>query len=192
MQLDPYKHAVHVAMVLLNPSKASGLDDDPTVRKSVGFASRMQPLPDLVELKAPLAPGAEPARADTEYRYRLWRPAGPGRLDIVNMFGWRATDPRDLAAAHALGHDVVGPDNDRHIAEVVAQADLVVVGWGSLSGRRWALPRAAACLELIRLGGKQPFALATTKDGQPGHPLMLPYSSGWRPYHPPWDRPGAR
>lgn len=44
---------------------------------------------------------------------RRW---GFSALTVVNLYAWRATDPTDLWTAQ----DPVGPENDRHIAEVCA------------------------------------------------------------------------
>ena len=196
---------MNVAMVLLNPSKAGGIDDDPTVRKSVGFARRHQPLPDRLVLRPGVPGGAvfgdgamsrlsghwiagtRPAAEEdaAPYRYQLWRPIGDGRLDIVNMYGWRATDPKKLAAARAAGCDVIGPFNDELLVEACRTADVVIVGWGSLAARRWAEERAAHVLEMLHALGKEAWCLGTTKDGQPSHPLMLPYSTPLVPYPPP-------
>ena len=89
-----------------------------------------------------------------------------GSLEVVNLFAFRATDPRDLLRADAP----VGPANDRAILDAVSVADRVVVAWGA---RGTHLGRAAAVTGLLRAGPVRPLALATTKDGQPRHPLYL-------------------
>src|SRR5262245_17219162 len=57
---------------------------------------------------------------------------GFGGLEVVNLYAYVATDPIDLRRAGYL----VGPENDRHIAEAVAECDKVVLAWGVHAGRR--------------------------------------------------------
>lgn len=87
-------------------------------------------------------------------------------LDVVNVFAWRATDPRELR--HTV--DPVGPDNDREIAGAVADATLVMCAWGAHK-----IP--ATRLETLRgiLAGKMLGCLGTTKTGMPWHPLYRPH-----------------
>ena len=59
---------------------------------------------------------------------RRW---GAGGVDVVNLYAFRATKPRDLFAAD----DPVGPDNDAWIDAVVARADRVVLAWGHHGAR---------------------------------------------------------
>jgi hypothetical protein len=89
---------------------------------------------------------------------RRW---GYARLTMINLYAFRATDPRDLRAAS----DPVGPDNDCTIAKVVGGVDLVVVAWGVHADSE----RAARVLALIGA----PHCLGTTKAGAPRHPLYV-------------------
>lgn len=57
------------------------------------------------------------------------RAAGCGRLVVVNLFGWRATDPAELRRVA----DPVGPDNDAWIACAVAEPAAVVLPAGELA-----------------------------------------------------------
>jgi len=54
-----------------------------------------------------------------------------GSLEVVNLFAFRATDPRDLLLAAAP----VGPDNDQAIVDAASAADRVVAAWGTRG--RW-------------------------------------------------------
>lgn len=98
---------------------------------------------------------------------RRW---GHYRIVVVNLFAFRATDPKDLRAAMARGEDVVGPLNDIAIRGVVAGADRVVCAWGAAP---WARARAEAVTDLIR--NRKPHvtlqALAYAKNDAPVHPL---------------------
>ena len=83
---------------------------------------------------------------------------------MVNLFAFRATKPEDMRAAA----DPVGPENDRHILEVVAKADKIVCGWGSNGDFRGRDGEVEVLLRDYELT-----CLATTKAGRPGHPLYL-------------------
>lgn len=52
---------------------------------------------------------------------------GHARLEVVNLFALRATNPMQLRLFRG---DPVGPDNDRHIMEAVQDADIVIAAWG--------------------------------------------------------------
>lgn len=106
---------------------------------------------------------------------RLW---GFGRLDVVNVFGFRATNPKDLMRVL----DPLGPDNDSHILAAAAEADVIVAAWGGsipakLASRRLSMRRL--------LAGKTVWCLSTTKDGDPRHVLYLPRTTPlevlWQP-----------
>jgi len=105
-----------------------------------------------------------------------------GKIVVGNLFAYRATDVRELA----LADDPVGPLNDAHLTEMMLEANQLFFAWGSLAKQpkhhrgRWR--RVADLAKLARIG---PMCLATTKDGHPGHPLMLGYSN--QPQH--WTKP---
>lgn len=98
---------------------------------------------------------------------------GSGGLLLVNLWGWRATDPRSLVRVP----DPVGPGNDRAIAgALAASAGPVVLGWGS----RADPSRVRAVLAL--LGERPRHCLGTTRDGHPRHPLYVPGVTRLRPW----------
>jgi hypothetical protein len=111
-------------------------------------------------------------------RVRL-RALGFGTLTVVNLFAWRATDPRELVRAS----DPVGPDNDTAIAEAAAGAALVLCAWGDGGALRGRGPAVAAALAR---NGHRLHILGLTRAGAPRHPLYVGYAA--RPV--PW-RPGA-
>ena len=86
-------------------------------------------------------------------------------IEVVNLFAYRATDPKDLKRA---GYPV-GPDNDQHIAEVAQAAGAVCLAWGA---NAQDLERPQIVLPLLRSLGVQPKCLAITSKGHPQHPLM--------------------
>jgi hypothetical protein len=91
-----------------------------------------------------------------------------GGFEVLNLFAYRATDPRNLKVA---GYPV-GPMNDEVISErVFAHRDRrVIVAWGA---NVRGLERPTNVLRIIRDEGATPFALALTADGIPRHPLYL-------------------
>lgn len=88
-------------------------------------------------------------------------------LQVVNLFAYRATDPKKLlAVTHA--EDPVGHENQKVVERVVKDAGVVVCAWGAHGSHLgqdqtmlgWIAPRKAYCL-------------GTTKDGHPRHPLYV-------------------
>ena len=95
--------------------------------------------------------------------------AGFGRVEILNIFAYRSTDPSVLYTLD----DPVGTENDAAIIEVVRDAELVICGWGT-HGK--LLGRGQQVLALLKNEGIRPFALAVNRDRSPCHPLYQKYS----------------
>lgn len=100
---------------------------------------------------------------------------GFGSFVMLNAFGYRATDPKDMKAQA----DPVGPGNDAAIARVAADADLVVIAWGTHGTHH---DRHDAVLALLD-GYCKPVCLGTTKAGLPKHPLYLRADAPFVPFH---------
>jgi hypothetical protein len=87
---------------------------------------------------------------------RAW---GFGGIEVVNLFAYRATDPRELLWVD----DPIGPRNSRHIRSAVRRASLVVLAWGAhpsvVRHAPMSLPRARS--------------LGLTRAGHPRHPLYV-------------------
>lgn len=128
--------------VMLNPSTADDLNDDPTIRKCVGFAKQ-------------------------------W---GYGRISVVNLFTFRATDPKHLKAA---GYPTGDPSvTDLALRGAFDRASKVIVAWGAnVKATGETADRAKEVLSMIHEAGHAPQALRITESGQPGHPLYIPYST---------------
>ncbi len=125
-----------IAFVMLNPSTANAVDNDPTIDRCI-------------------------VRAKNE---------GCGGLYVVNLYSWRATDPRELATVSYP----IGTGTTQAIIEATRAAKIVVCAWGS---DKMATPnRVGTVLGIIRCAGGTPMALKVNKDGNPAHPLYLPYS----------------
>jgi hypothetical protein len=115
--------------------------------------------------------GLNPSRADeSRLDPTLWRVRaytnrfGFRAFKMLNLFAYRATDPRALRKAA----DPVGPENDDRLLEVCRAAALVVCCWGADGEYRG---RDRQVIELLR--GIPLRALALTKMGHPRHPLYL-------------------
>ncbi|MFJ2833609.1 DUF1643 domain-containing protein [Streptomyces sp. NPDC087263] len=132
----------HTVFVLLNPSIATADQDDPTVRRLIGFARR----------------------------------EGHGGLLVANLFAARCTNPSDLAALP----DPVGTHNDDVLQLLAETARDITLGWGTWG----ALQRAATAEEALTGHGARLWALGTTKDGHPRHPLYLAKTSPLQRYEP--------
>ncbi len=99
---------------------------------------------------------------------RRWRCGG---VAIVNLFAYRATDPRDLFRVA----DPVGSYNDAAILAASGRADQIIAAWGR-HGRY--LGRDAAVLNLLDRAD----CLGRNRDGSPRHPLYLPANSRRQSY----------
>ena len=121
--------------ILLNPSTADEVRNDPTVERCQRRAVR----------------------------------AGYGGMVVLNIFALRSTDP----AALYKEEDPVGHRNDRYIRFAARRIPDVVCGWG-IHGAH--LDRGKEVLALLAESGARPQAFGVTKEGQPKHPLYLPYS----------------
>lgn len=93
---------------------------------------------------------------------RTW---GYAKLIVGNAYAWRSTDPDELWTTA----DPFGPANDDHLASIIADAELLVCGWGTDAKPEHGL----RVRDLIVKAGKVPHALKLNKDGSPGHPLYL-------------------
>jgi hypothetical protein len=93
-----------------------------------------------------------------------------GRLDVVNLFPWRATDPAELLTAA----DPLGPSGkaDGAIMDAIERAHLVICAWGA---HKAAAARAADVLRIIRITGYHGrlHHLGLNQDGSPKHPLYI-------------------
>ncbi|MBL1256795.1 DUF1643 domain-containing protein [Methylocystis sp. Sn-Cys] len=126
--------------------------------------------------------GLNPSTGDATHRPRptLRKVMGlAGKLGlhgvvVVNLFAYRATNPRDLIAA-AKHLDIVGADNDTAIYEAVARSKTTLAAWGvhgHLQGRGAQV--AAMVQDMVCLG--------VTWRGEPRHPLYTPRDAALRPY----------
>ncbi len=123
-----------VLFIMLNPSTASELRNDPTVERCE----------------------------------RRARALGFGAFGVVNIFAWRATDPKVLKAAS----EPVGALNDRIVTDACKWADQIIAAWGAHGAH---LDRGMEMQALLETTNRQLFHLGLTKHGHPRHPLYVSY-----------------
>ena len=121
-----------ICFVMLNPSTATEIQNDPTVERCERRARAM----------------------------------GFGAFRVVNIFAYRATDPRDMRKAV----DPIGPDNDPAIAAAANWADMILCAWGAHGAY---LARGTSVAQMLQ--GKTLFHLGLTQAGDPKHPLYISY-----------------
>lgn len=97
---------------------------------------------------------------------RLLSGLGYGSMEVVNVFGYRATKPDELLKAD----DPAGPMNEEHVKRAIGRCDVVIFAWG-------AWPHADAASIYIRnaVRAERPaaFCFGRTQSGAPKHPLYV-------------------
>lgn len=95
------------------------------------------------------------------------------RLEVVNLFAYRATKPRDLLARQNAREEIIGFHNSEVMDTAARDAGLIVCAWGA---NATALDPTRDHVETVRgwLRDKPMHALGFTKEGQPRHPLYAP------------------
>lgn len=92
---------------------------------------------------------------------------GYGSISVVNLFAYRATDPKELTKA---ADPVSNPYNNVVIRRAASRAGMIIAAWGNMGEY---MDRS---LEVRRLLQEYPiYCLGTTKAGEPKHPLYLWY-----------------
>lgn len=134
-----------IIWICLNPSDADATNDDPTVRKLIGFSSRFDATA-LVILNL--------FAYRTPYPVALLEAAAAG-TDIIGP-------ENDNHLKYILG----APD-------VLDGTSQVFFAWGSLPGQLKKL--AESRISLVSSLVANPVCLRKTKDSQPWHPLYVPY-----------------
>lgn len=100
---------------------------------------------------------------------RRSRALGFGAFRVLNIFAYRATDPRDMKRAE----DPVGPGNDAAIMDGMDWASRVICAWGTHGAHQG---RGAAVKTLLRASGRELLHLGLSKAGHPKHPLYIGYA----------------
>jgi len=89
---------------------------------------------------------------------------GYGTLAVGNLFALRTSDPNNIYKHESP----VGPKNDEYLQKIVDEAEMVVVAWGTGGSIQCREQKVADLLDVDF------YALDTTKDGHPNHPLYQP------------------
>ncbi len=92
---------------------------------------------------------------------------GYGKLYMLNIHPFRATEPKDLFANFEQPSDV-WMQNEEVAEEVAAEVQIAIAAWGSNIKR---FPEFAWPFTEVFAGKLH--CLSLTKDGYPGHPLYL-------------------
>jgi hypothetical protein len=141
-----------LGFVMLNPSTADALIDDPTIRKCRGFAMKH----------------------------------GYGKIQICNLFGLRATDPKDLRFVLNTKQDAIGPRNEHFICKMIDEVETIVLAWGNDS----IFHNKAARMQRDRViqgitdhhNAGSICCFGMTVGGNPIHPLYVPYDNALPPF----------
>lgn len=92
-----------------------------------------------------------------------------GQVEVANIFALRSTDPKELRYCD----DPIGEKNNLYIWEAAQEADLIVCAWGN-HGRY--LDRSSQVVNLLKPLDKVLYCLDININGEPKHPLYIPYS----------------
>ncbi|SCU73464.1 conserved hypothetical protein [Cupriavidus necator] len=93
-----------------------------------------------------------------------------GRLEVVNLFPLRSTDPAGLLThPDPLGHEDAA---NCSVMDALDRCSLVICAWGA---HKAAPGRAADVLRIVRMRGlgNLLFHLGLNQDGSPKHPLYI-------------------
>ncbi len=102
---------------------------------------------------------------------RFARDWGYGRLEVLNLYAWRATRPEDLFRAA----DPEGPDNRRWLLQRGGRAAMRLAAWGNHGATSPLLPWIRRQLAPLH-------CLALNRTGQPAHPLYQPANRRPQPF----------
>ena len=102
---------------------------------------------------------------------RSW---GYGAAEVVNLFAWRTTHPRELASDTT---DPVGPLNDVAIVEAGKAVSVIIAAWGNhgtMQNPVTGVRRDEEVKALLAEKNPSLHYLRLTNRSQPGHPLYIP------------------
>lgn len=99
---------------------------------------------------------------------------GFAALTIVNLYAYRTPYPDALWAAQGEGMDIVGPENDTHLASLVSLCPVAVAAWGTGAKDE---ARVRHVLGLLRGAYGAVGCLGRTLQGYPKHPVRLSAST---------------
>ena len=91
-----------------------------------------------------------------------------GGLIMVNIYGYRATKPKDMFSAAGRGVNIVGPENMMYVKKAIQLSAVSIAAWGNDGD-------CCDANDLIATGRLKHLGL--NKNGTPKHPLYLPKNS---------------
>lgn len=94
---------------------------------------------------------------------------GFGGIEVVNLYAYRVTNPKEIDRIKAYGGDVFGPLNDEYIQAACPPLRSVIAAWGANGS--WPYGK-----------GFQMFCFGQASNGQPRHPLYLKADSKLEPF----------
>jgi hypothetical protein len=113
-------------------------------------------------------------RKVVEFAKRL----GFGAVEVVNLFAFRATDPKELwkLVRTAGVSEAIGGANDSQMRVTIGRCAALLMAYGAYDAKGYMKSRVY-WLENRVLGNHPRFMLGKTKEGCPRHPLYVPYSA---------------
>jgi hypothetical protein len=97
---------------------------------------------------------------------RLCKSLDYGSFEVVNLFAWRATDPKELSFVS----EPIGEKTDPIMEAAVNRCDMIICGWGK---NEFAKERARMVATSLRSFRPALFCFGKNKDGSPKHPLYI-------------------
>lgn len=97
--------------------------------------------------------------------------AGFGGLLAANLYAYVSSNPDVLLD----DKEVIGPETDEYLKQMIGMASRVVCGWGSFPA---VAKRANPVLGMMA----EAYCLGVNRDGQPRHPLYVSYDIAIRRY----------
>jgi hypothetical protein len=95
---------------------------------------------------------------------------GYGGLAMLNLFAYRATDPKAMVAAAKRDVDVIGPVNDAVLDLYATAGRTILCAWGAHGSLRW---RSETVVKRLSKMYPNLVCLGRTSAGEPKHPLYL-------------------
>jgi hypothetical protein len=100
-------------------------------------------------------------------------------VDVINLFSFRATDPRQLRSRSA--DELRGPSHGDYYRPVLMEASLIVAAWGRGVPKKLQ-PTHLESVLTHRYFPKSIQCLGVNLDGSPKHPLYQPKCAELRPW----------
>ncbi|MBL4656299.1 MAG: DUF1643 domain-containing protein [Bacteroidia bacterium] len=93
------------------------------------------------------------------------------RLEVVNLFSFRATDPDELPIHFTPRR--YGSEHQHYVDMAIQNANLIICGWGGSDFAYDGDEAADRMIQKIFDFQKIPYCLKINNDGSPSHPLYL-------------------